>query len=149
AGRYAKTLLEVQHYPSLPLFPGGPLKPPYDITAHTLPLQMGVEVVRIETPFHVRSRRLAQAPCAGGGLGGGSNARLFLVGAETNSSARVVNRLLAHGARVSRSQQSDTQHGRMFPPGTYVVQGIDDQTVRKITTACGVAAFGVSGLNPP
>jgi hypothetical protein len=49
-GSFAKALLENQHYPNLRNQSGHPISP-YDVTAHTLSLLMGVDVRSIRRPF--------------------------------------------------------------------------------------------------
>ena len=46
---FAQTLLVEQEYPDMREFPGGPPKRPYDVTAHTLPLLMGIEAAALES----------------------------------------------------------------------------------------------------
>ncbi len=61
----AREVLDIQHYPDLRQYPGGPPERPYDAAGWTLPLQMGVDVVRLQAPIasEVRAKmKLLGAP---------------------------------------------------------------------------------------
>jgi hypothetical protein len=48
---HAKDLLEVQRFPKMEKWPGGPVERPYDVAGWTLPLQMGVRVAPVNEPL--------------------------------------------------------------------------------------------------
>ncbi|HEY5417794.1 MAG TPA: M14 metallopeptidase family protein, partial [Gemmatimonadaceae bacterium] len=52
---HAKDLLEVQRFPRMEQYPGGPPERPYDVAGWTLPLQMGVTVDQIDQPLSVET----------------------------------------------------------------------------------------------
>ena len=98
-GSFAKTLLERQNYPDLRLYPGGPPKRPYDVTAQTLPLLMGVEVDTIEQAFPAKLARASSFEVSyPGALPAGALA------ASNVSSWREVNRIWKSGAGVYRDE---------------------------------------------
>jgi hypothetical protein len=58
---HAKDLLEVQHFPRMEQYPGGPPERPYDVAGWTLPLQMGVTVVQIDQPLVAQTTPVSDA----------------------------------------------------------------------------------------
>jgi hypothetical protein len=92
-GGWAKALLERQQYPNDLLYPGGPPKRPYDTTAHTLPLLMGVQVDAVTAP--VPATETWRAPPRSS----------LLTGADSDTWV-AVNRAWADGKSVWRSTLS-------------------------------------------
>ena len=48
---HVKDLLEAQAFPKIEQYPGGPVQRPYDVAGWTLPMQMGVSAIPIDTPM--------------------------------------------------------------------------------------------------
>jgi hypothetical protein len=99
---FAKTLLERQRYPDLRQYPGGPPKRPYDVTAHTLPLLLGVEVNELAEPVNVpltRAREFRfQLPSP--------PSDASVLPASDTETWRAVNRIWAAGRSVWRDRSS-------------------------------------------
>ncbi len=62
--RYAKDMLEKQTYPEVRRSPTSPPEPPYDVTAWSLGMQMGVETVFVKKPLPggIRMNKLVEKP---------------------------------------------------------------------------------------
>lgn len=149
-GAFAKTMLEVQHYPNLLEYPGGPPKRPYDVTAHSLPLQMGVDTLEVREPFDANLVLQQQIPSAMGGIAHPSSgvAAAHILSASTNASFRAVNRLLDAGARINRVPTEMVIEGDTFSPGTYVIEGSRAITdcVKQLTQELSLEFTAVSAL---
>lgn len=153
-GRYAKTLLEVQRYPDIRQYAGGPPRPPYDVTGHTLPLAMGVKCVEVSTPFSVKTvpfstrpgfsetaatpvtgvtarapetGQVREIPHKNGGLS------WVVLPPMENAAFWLVNRLLSAGVPVWRTllparevEKNGRPSGKVYPPGTFFfpIEGI-------------------------
>ena len=98
-GSFAKTLLESQAYPDLRLYPGGPPKPPYDATAHTLPLLMGVNSFGLRGEISVGTEPVSEISSDHGRV---QEVEELALSPAFGSSWTAVHRLLADGVAVHR-----------------------------------------------
>ncbi len=93
------TMLRRQRYPEIVPYVGGPIYPPYDVTAWSLPELMGVDVVEVETPFSNSGLGVVENPVwptvqVEEGTGG------YLISHAADSIFVAMNRWLASGKEV-------------------------------------------------
>ena len=118
-------MLETQSYADLREFPGGPPKEPYDATAHSLPIQMGVSTVAVKASFDAELRSLDVSSAGRGAVRchAGGRPVAYLMSPNTNASVRAINRLLSAGARVERCREPFEAASTVYQPGTFCVAG--------------------------
>ena len=111
-GAFGKSILEIQEYPNIPEYPGGPLQRPYDVTAQTMPLLLGVAAVPVRKEFEVLASPVRTVSDLQGTFKVQTGARGYLFRDETNSSLYALFALLKQGFRAYRiagtGQQADT-----------------------------------------
>jgi Zinc carboxypeptidase len=126
-GAFAKTMLERQNYPDLRLFPGGPPKPPYDVTGHTLWMLMGVQVDRVEQPFQADLVEVPKVEPPESQLPS-KPAWAYLIGPESNAAFIAVARLQAAKVPIFRAARELESAGRKFASGTWIVPPVAEAT---------------------
>jgi zinc carboxypeptidase len=115
-------MFEPQDHPDDIPYPGGPPRPPYDVTGYNLSYSMGLKFDRIldafDGPFEkipdlvtVTPGKVAQAPNGGG----------YLLSHEVNDSFVAVNRLLKAGEDVYWLTSPLSANGRQYPAGTMYI----------------------------
>lgn len=149
---YAKTLLEVQHYPARRTQPGVAPDRPYDVAGWTLPLQMNVRVDRVESYFEPPpSTRLERAGVTPARVWGEARrASYFVIEARGNGGSIAINRLLKSGARVSFLQTALPIQGYTYEPGSILVadgRGVRD-AVEGLARDLGLRATAGTGRVP-
>ena len=131
--RYARDILERQTYPEVRRAPNAPPEPPYDVSAWSLGMLMGVEhvVVKSPLPATVAMEKLGAAPAVAGKIEG-SGTR-FSFDYRGPDAALAINRLLADGAAVS----IDTGRDGGRPIGRVVVTGAPRGSLEKVAADLG------------
>ncbi len=145
-GRYAKEMLESQVYPEIRLAPDLPPVPPYDVTAWSLGLLMGVGVEFVDGPFEASLQLVDGVSLPLGGLEGRGD--LYVISPQYNDAFTAVNRLWEAGAQVSRAVNAVTVEdgSGTIPPGAFVVEGVSSEVVDQIARDLGIQVHAVLRL---
>jgi len=119
-GRFAKALLENQRYPALRAGDGA-LRQPYDATAHTLPLFLGVETFAVNAMPKLPNAP-AKLPLEFSGAVSGSSS-IFALDPANTASYRALNLLVKNNFAVFWAQNPIRDNNQEFPAGTILVEG--------------------------
>ena len=115
-GSFAKTLLEIQHYPNIAEYPDGPLQRPYDVTAQTLPLLFGVSAVAVKDSFDVQASAVDRAKPTLTRFKKSANGNGYLIADQTNSSLYALFDLLKQGVTAYRLTGAGAEPGTIYIP---------------------------------
>jgi Zinc carboxypeptidase len=117
-------MFEPQDHPDDIPFPGGPPRPPYDVTGYNLAYSMGIKYDRIldgfDGPFEKIPDLVTVTPGVVATLQGGSPAGYFL-SHQTNDAFVAVNRLLKANEEVSWLKTATSVNAKVYPVGTMFV----------------------------
>ncbi len=143
--RYAKDMLEKQTYPEVRRSPTSPPEPPYDVTAWSLGMLMGVDTTFVKKPLAdtVRLTRLNEAPRIAGDVTG--SGRRFTFDYAGPAGAIAINRLLKAGAKLSLVNVPD-RGGRVTRAE---VSGVPRATIETVSSALGLNVRAIDDKTAP
>ena len=151
---HAKDLLEVQHYPRRIPAPGAPPERPYDLAGWTLPLQMGVKVIKVINAFEADLALVEEIPPTAGKLYldgvDFQDAVVYVFRNQTNLETVALNRLLQMDRyRVYQQQKETVWKDLHLPRGTIVLKsdripGSDSAELRHFAESLGIEIYALN-----
>lgn len=115
-----KDLLEPQRYPNLKEYPGGPPKRPYDYTGWTLPMLMGVNVIKIEKQIE-SDLRIVEDISIGSQPVIDPKAEYYIFERRYNNSYIIINDLLNKKIEPFQLKTPLRTAEKLFPAGTIIL----------------------------
>jgi hypothetical protein len=147
-GRFVSEMLGVQRYPEMKLVPGKDIVRPYDVTAWSLPLMMGVEVERGRLPERLQPFSVIPPPAPPIP----DNMAAFALSAGSPENAKLVNAALRGKGRAWVARQTVTADGRPWDPGSLFLDAAGARAAAAVAGSAGVIWTSVSavpaGLTP-
>ncbi|WP_432989765.1 M14 family zinc carboxypeptidase [Dactylosporangium sp. CA-233914] len=142
---FAKTLLEVQDYPMLLQYPGGPPVRPYDVTAQTLPMLLGFKADLIEGQFNANAKLISSVAPPSVSVPTPSNTGAYAFGPESYGVFRIVAALQRKNVPTFRAAAAFTDGGRSYPAGTFLVppSGAAKQVLQDQARATGIPVHAI------
>lgn len=153
---FIKDLLEPQKYPDLKLYPGGPPRPPYDVTGWTLNLQMGVKIIKAKTSPDMEMELAESFEFGPSGIQNETEkpetakSKYFIFERRYNNSFLILNELLKGNTGVYWSNAAFDVEDKHYPAGTFIVP-VGEGTASKLDSLSGkynVPVYGIAGPVP-
>jgi hypothetical protein len=151
--RYAKDILEKQTYPEVRRSPTSPPEPPYDVTAWSLGMLLGVDHVFVRKPLDsgVKLVKLDAAPKLEGHVSGTGPRYTFDY--RGPDAAKAINRLLKDGARVAfdttTSAEGRSTRAWILNAPKKSVDAVASELGMQIKTADGAAPAAALAVKAP
>jgi hypothetical protein len=147
AAPFAKTLLEVQEYPDLRHEKDGPLREPYDISGHTLPIQMGVDSIEIERPLGDALPVEAVDTgfrYTGRVVPGDVAANAWVIDGRSNAVIEAINSLMTEGVPVGRLRERRREDGVHTGDAVVLASSVEPGLLERVAESTGADIRGVS-----
>jgi hypothetical protein len=115
-------MFEPQDHPDDIPYPGGPPRPPYDVTGYNIAYSMGIKFDRILDGFDGPFEKIADlAPLPAAKVTDAPNGGGYLLSHQVNDAFVAVNRLLKANEEVYWLKAATDVNGKTYPPGTMYV----------------------------
>ena len=115
-------MFEPQDHPDDIPYPGGPPRPPYDVTGYNLAYSMGIKYDRILDAFDGPFEKLTGVvKVPSGSVDQMPNPAGYFLSHQVNDAFIAVNRLLKAGEQVYWTREAIVVNGRAWPAGTMFI----------------------------